>query len=232
MSGLVLVLRPEPGAGATCEKAQRLGLEAVAAPLFSVRALAWDAPDPALFDALLLTSANAARHAGPKLHAFLSLPCHVVGEATAEAAVEAGFGDVRIGAGDGAAALSKVSGRRVLHLCGREHLALERAGTIVERRIVYSSDAVDRLPAEAAVALRRGAVALVHSPRAGALFARLIGEAGVARSSVRIAAISESAASAAGAGWAAIGWAARPRDEALLELARQLCQTEVGRVRE
>ena len=37
----------------------------------------------ASFDAVLLTSANAARQARPKIEPFLGLPCHVVGDATA-----------------------------------------------------------------------------------------------------------------------------------------------------
>lgn len=232
MSGLVLVLRPEPGASATAEKARRLGLEPVCAPLFSVRPVPWEAPDPAAFRAVLLTSANAARHAGPQLQPFLSLPCHSVGEATAEAAREAGFGEVRVGPADGAAALAGVSGERILHLCGRDLLPLERPGVEVERRAVYAADPVEALPREAVAALERGALVLIHSPRAGALFARLSMDAGVARSSVPIAAISEAAAAAAGSGWRSARWAERPRDEALLELARQLCQTAAGRVRE
>jgi len=232
VSGLVLLLRPEPGASASAERARRLGLEAVAAPLFVVRPVAWDAPDALSFDAILLTSASAARAAGPQRERFLRLPCHTVGEATAAAAREAGFSDVRTGPADGGAALAEVSGERVLHLCGRDHIALERRGLTVERRIVYAADAVEALPAEAAAALDRGALALIHSPRAGAVFAWLADRAGVPRASVSLAAISEAAAVATGAGWRSIACAGRPRDEALLELARQLCQTADGRVRE
>ena len=43
----LLVLRPEPGASATVERARALGLDAVAMPLFEVEPVAWDAPDPA-----------------------------------------------------------------------------------------------------------------------------------------------------------------------------------------
>jgi len=207
-------------------------MEPVIAPLFTVTPLAWRPPDPGSLDAVLLTSANAAREGGPQLQRFLALPCHAVGEATADAARAAGFRDVRSGAADGAAALGGMAGTRVLHLCGREHLPLERAGVSVDRVVVYAADAADVLPGEADAALERGALALLHSPRAGALFARLADEAGVARGSVAICAISEAAAASAGAGWRSAHWAERPRDEALLELARQLCQTGGGRVRE
>ncbi|HEX9931738.1 MAG TPA: uroporphyrinogen-III synthase [Allosphingosinicella sp.] len=222
MTGLVLVLRPEPGASETAARARRLGLEPVAAPLFAVRALAWEPPDPADFDAILLTSANGARHAGPGLAAFRHLPCVAVGEATAAAAMQAGFPDVRTGPGDAGAALATIGDRRVLHLCGREHLPLDHAR--LARRIVYASDAVGELPETARAALGGGALALIHSPRAGALFALLADAAGLARPAIALAAISEAAATAAGRGWRSLAAAARPRDEALLELAAELCK--------
>lgn len=232
MNGLVLVLRPEPGAGETAERARQLGLEPVKAPLFAVRPLAWTAPDGS-FDAVLFTSAHAARLGGPQLEAFRHLRCIAVGEATAAAARAAGFGDVRIGAGDGAAALAEVpSGSGVLHFAGRDHLPLQREGVAVVRRIVYAADAADGLPAEARRALAAGALALIHSPRAGTLFGTLVDRAGLPRPATAIAAISEQAAAAAGPGWRAVAAAARPRDEALLELAAALCQTRAGRVRE
>lgn len=222
----ILVLRPEPGAGETAARARALGLEPVIAPLFSVRALAWDKPDAARFDAILLTSANAARAGG--LGAYTRLPCFAVGEATAKAALLAGFADVRTGRSDGAAALAEAAdwgARRILHPCGRDHIALEQDGLTLERRIVYAADAVAALPAEAAAALQDGAVALLHSPRAASLFSTLVGD----RGSVTIAVISPAAAAAAGSGWALVASAARPRDEALLELARELCQTAGGK---
>lgn len=228
----MLLLRPQPGASASASRARELGLEAVVAPLFTVRAVDWDPPEPGSIDAVLLTSANAAREAGPQIEPFLLLPCHTVGEATASAARAAGFADVRTGSADGTAAIAGIAGERVLHLCGRDHLPLERPGLVLERRIVYASDAVEALPAKAAEALQGGALVLIHSPRAGALFATLADDSGVSRATVSVAAISDAAAAAAGAGWRSIACADRPRDEALLELARQLCQTEAGRVRE
>jgi uroporphyrinogen-III synthase len=65
-----------------------------------------------------------------------------------------------------------------------------------------------------------GALALVHSPRAGALLARLVAD----RDAVAVAAISDAASDAAGEGWRAKAVAAAPSDEALLELAAKLCQ--------
>jgi uroporphyrinogen-III synthase len=176
----------------------------------------WDALDPKSFDAILLTSAHAARAAGAD--SLASLPCYTTGETTAEAARCAGFGDVHAGSGDGGAALAlaRRDGRmRVLHLCGRDHIELPG----VERRIVYAADPAEKLPEAAREALARQAVILIHSPRAAALFATFV----EARDGVRLAAISAAAAEAAGEGWAVKAVAARPRDEALLEVAAKLC---------
>jgi uroporphyrinogen-III synthase len=219
----LLILRPEPGASETAARARALGLEPVTAPLFAVEPLPWDPPDPAGFDALFLTSANAARCGGPKLALFAGLPCWTVGGATAAAARAAGFEDVRTGPSDGAAlagAAARAGVRRALHLHGRDHVPLAGAGLHVEGRAVYASEAATALP-EAAAALRRP-VALIHSPRAGALFASLV----PAKSGIVVAAISPAAADAAGTGWARIAVARAPRDEALLELAMKLCNNE------
>ena len=87
----LLVLRPEPGASATAERARKLGLDPVLLPLFEVEPIEWAAPDPSTFDALLLTSANTIRMGGNQLERLRGLPVHAVGQATADAAHEAGF---------------------------------------------------------------------------------------------------------------------------------------------
>jgi uroporphyrinogen-III synthase len=212
----VLILRPEPGAGETAARARARGLAPIVAPLFAIRPVAWEVPDSEAFDAVLLTSAHAARSARPG--SLISLPCYATGEATAAAARAAGFDEVHTGPGDGEAALALATrdGRsRVLHLCGRDHVVLPG----VERRIVYAADAAEKLPEAARDALAQDAVVLIHSPRAAALFASRVGE----RSRIRLALISAAAAAAAGGGWAEKAVAARPRDEALLEVAAKLC---------
>jgi len=211
----VLILRPQPGADETAARARALGLEPVVAPLFTVRPVDWDVPDAGDFDAVLLTSAHAARGIPRRL---TSLPCYTTGEASARAAREAGFGDVLSGPSDGEAALAmaRSDGRsRLLHLCGRDHVALGG----VERRIVYAADALAALPDTVREALAADAVVLLHSPRASALFAGLVEN----RRGIRLALISGAAAVAAGEGWAEKAVAARPRDEALLEVAAKLC---------
>ncbi len=209
----LLILRPEPGGSETAARARAMGLEPVLAPLFAIRPVAGPAVDPSGYDAVLLTSANGARHAPAGLAA---LPCFAVGERTADAARAAGFADVRTGPSDGAAAAAMMAAAgvgRALHLCGREHLPVETAGVAIERRVVYAAEPVER------ERLDGPAVAMIQSARSGARFAEL----GAERAAIAVAAISPAAAEAVGDGWAAKAVAAAPRDQALLELAAQLC---------
>lgn len=212
----VLVLRPEPGAGETAARARAMGLEPIVAPLFTIRPRAWTPPDPGRFDAVLLTSPNAPRQGGGGMTPFLGLPCYAVGERTAKEARAAGFTDVRTGCSDGAALLAlaeRDGARSLLHLCGQDHVDLDRVTSLP----VYAAESSGSLPPDLTET-----VVLIHSPRAGARFAVLTGKR---REAIRIAAISAEAAAAAGSGWRSVAIAAAPRDQALLELAVKLCQT-------
>lgn len=219
MSRPLIVLRPEPGASATAARACAAGWDPVVAPLFTVRAIAWPPPDERP-RALLLTSANAARLGGDGLAALTNLPVYAVGAATADAARRAGFTRIVTGDGDAAAILTRAAGEGVthlLHLAGREHRAVGLDGIRVERRIVYAADPVAALP-DAAWTVLPQAAALLHSPRAAALFATLVDP-----SDVMIAAISPATLAAAGPGWRAAAAAAAPTDASLLAVAAGLC---------
>jgi|1186.fasta_scaffold41271_2 uroporphyrinogen-III synthase len=212
----VLVLRPEPGASVTVEQARERGLHAVASPLFEVQPVAWKAPDAAGFNGLLLTSANALRYAGGQLQKFRALPAYVVGEATGEAARDAGF-DVAASGDDGVDRLlgSIEPDLKLLHLCGQHHREAAAARQKVTAIPVYAAKAVDDPGLDAA----EGAVALIYSPRSGRRFAELVAN----RASIAIAAISGAAADAVGAGWERIETAQEPTSNALLALAARLC---------
>ena len=203
-------------------------METTLAPLFEVRPLAWNAPDPTDYDALLLTSANAPRHAGPELTKLAALPCYCVGEGTAAEAVRRGCARPTVGPGDAAALLTVMAAegvRAVLHLRGRDHIAVRHSQLSIHGITVYAAEPADRLPHSAITAIEAGALALLHSPRAACCFGELVGAAGLDRGKIRIAAISEAAADAAGPGWASRAIADAPRDQALLELAAKLCNT-------
>lgn len=203
-----------------------MGLTVTVAPLFTVRGVAWQAPDAGRFDVLMLTSANALRCGGPQLADYRALPVFAVGEATAVAARAAGFADVRAGDRDATVLLDMIAAAghaSVLHLAGREHRAAEHPALTIERMVVYAADPAEALAESAHAALAEQAVVLLHSPHAARVFAQMVGD----RARIRIATISEAAAEAAGGGWAAVVVADRPDDTAVLAAAARLCD-QVG----
>ena len=211
MSRPALVLRPPPGDASTAERLTAVGIPAIRLPLFAIVPVPWTMPDGA-FDALLLTSANAARHAG----APVALPTIAVGAATADAARDAGYDVMAVGHDDAAAALMLAhehSWRRVLRLAGRERTPLEG----VTDAIVYASEARPVLPDTMRIA--EGAVALLHSARAARRFAELVDRDAIPRTTIRLAAISAKVAAVADTGWAAVAIAATPDDHALVRAA-------------
>ena len=213
----LLLLRPEPGLSESAERARAMGLEVITCPLFRVEPVEWSAPDPAGYDALLLTSANSVRHGGQGLEGLKSLPVHAVGAATAAAAKEAGFQVETVGSGSAADLLSSLPpSLRLLHLAGQDRREQESANR-ADIRIVYRSVAIEtpELPS-----LDRLVVA-VHSPRAGVRLAELADR----RSKTAIAAISAATAAACGNGWERVEVAEGPEDPSLLALAAMLCHT-------
>lgn len=224
MTRPLLVLRPEPGSAATAARAQALGLDAIAVPLFEIVPLVWDAPDPSRFDAVMVTSVNALRHGGDAVRRYAGLRAYAVGEATAAALAEAGFGDVRIGPGDAIGLIDLlVNDRvgRVLHLCGADRREPDPRGLAIERVAVYAAREI-ACPEDFEAAITRRPVAMVHSPRAAARLAALVTD----RGRIPLAAISANAAAAAGEGWEAVAVADAPTDQALLAIAARMCKQE------
>ncbi|MEH3122681.1 MAG: uroporphyrinogen-III synthase [Sphingomonas phyllosphaerae] len=205
-----LVLRPEPGNARTCAALAAAGIEPVALPLFAAVPVAWSPPDPADYDAMLLTSAQAVRLAGDGLARLAGLPVVAVGGATAATARAAGLDVAVVGEGDAAAAVARAGAfPRLLHLAGREHVAQAGVATLT----VYASGAMPVAPRALTAAL--DAVVLLHSARAAQRFALLAEH--LARHRIRLAALSPAIAVAAGAGWAGVIVADRPDDRALIE---------------
>lgn len=209
----LVVLRPEPGGSRTAARAEAMGLQPRLLPLFTIVSIPWAAPDPAEFDTIVLTSANAVRHGGEQLHKLKGLPVHAVGEATAALARDAGFRIASVGRG-GSGEMMLPPSQRLLHLAGRDHV-----GTGATRVIaVYEARAVDSPPGLDQI---RDCVVAVHSPRAGRRLAELVTE----RAQIAIAAISPAAAEACGTGWHELRVAEAPHDAALLALAARLCES-------
>lgn len=227
----VLVTRAEPGAAETARRLIDLGYAPVVAPLLSV-AVNEDAQlDLAGVQAVLFSSAAGARAFAQIAHRA-DFPALCVGEATALAAREAGFTDVRAADGDAEslAALARAAldprAGAVLWASGadisRDIAAdLRAAGFDARRAIVYRAEMAEHLPEAAVHALRseKLAAVLFHSARAAEAFARCAADAGLADRASRLAAICISprvAAAAQALSWARIAAASEPSEDALL----------------
>jgi len=218
MSLPVLVLRPDPAAARTAARVAAMGREPLCYPLFVLAPLDWTPPDPSGFDAVLVSSANAMRLGGAGLSALTGLPAFAVGEASARAARDAGFGPVRVGGGDLAATIPEIAqtgAQRILHLSGTQVRPCDPGLLSITRIPVYGTTPVGTAEGLAALIDPHDRLAaLVHSPRAGERLSGLIGDSD--RSRIAIAAISPAAAQACGAGWRSVGAAAAPQEDALL----------------
>lgn len=181
----LLVTRPEPDATRTAAALRALGHDVMVAPLMRVETIAAEFAGP--FDAVLMTSANAARAAAdhPRVRELASLPCFTVGDRSAEAA-RAIFRDVV--SADGAlgdlvalVAARLPAGARLLYLAGEDRAgdlgaALGAHGFTVETVTLYRAVALDALPGKVVPAELDGV--LHYSRRSAATLLRLSERAG------------------------------------------------------
>ena len=160
----LLVTRPEPDATRTAETLRARGHEVLVAPLLATLAIAADFAGP--YDAVLMTSANAARAlAGhPRRGELARLPCLTVGGRTAEAARAAGFTDPISADRALSDLVDLVAARfdrsaRLLYLAGEDRAGdlagdLARGGIAVDTVVIYRALAAEKLPAHLAEALK------------------------------------------------------------------------------
>lgn len=222
----VIAIRPEPGLSSTLAQGAACGLEIAGFPLSQVVACEWDLPDPAGFDALLAGSANAFRNGGPQLQALAQLPVLAVGQATAEAAAQAGFQVAATGAGGLQVLLDTVGSRypRLLRLAGEDHVPIDLpAGCELTTRVAYRVQDTE-IQNDCRSILADGALVLLHSAGAAAHFAAECDRLGLDRSRIALAAIGPRVLQAVGGGWRAARAAENPSDAELLALARHMCQ--------
>jgi uroporphyrinogen-III synthase len=124
VSLLCLVTRTQPGADTTAALLQARGLHAIAIPAAKIMPTGASVNTGGV-QALLMTSAAAARSTLAN-DAIRALPVYAVGDATAQAAIAAGFETVISAGGDGAALAvlaadrMKPSDGALLHLRGQE----------------------------------------------------------------------------------------------------------------
>ncbi len=216
----VAITRAEPEASRTAARVRARGAEAIVAPLIAIVPCGYDTNTEGA-QAIIFTSTNGVR-AFPDARGARDRLVLTVGDATAEAAREAGFSDVRSADGDVNAlvALAKreldPARGKLIHIAG-DHVAgdlggeLRTAGFSVERRLAYASVAAAPLPPALNGPLD---IVLFHSPRAAQRFIEL-----GAPNAANLVAGCMSAAIAEAAGkvsWRRIITAPRPREDDLL----------------
>lgn len=221
----ILIIRPQPGNDASARRARDAGFDPIQLPFFEVCPRVWQASDPAQFDALLITSANAVRHAGDGLSAYRGLPVHSVGQNTADAVSASGLKLASVGQNGVQEALrAAISAgyQRLLWLSGEDQTDFDIPAEMqIETRVTYSSEPVI-LPVDAADIIGSVDIVALHSARAARQFAEFVDSGAQSREDIRIAAFSNAIAESAGPGWRGIAIAERPDDQALLSAARAL----------
>lgn len=187
MSARFLVTRTLPQAQSTAAAIRARGGEAFLAPMLSVRTIA---ADTSLEDVQILafTSPNGVASFAAQTQAGRGLPASCVGEATAQAAREAGFQSVASADGDVAALTALIrrsaapGAGKIVHVSGADTVGdlagdLTAAGFTAERRIFYAADPADRLPPgiEARLAANPPGLdaVLFHSTRGARIFTGL-----------------------------------------------------------
>lgn len=216
----VAITRAAPEAQKTAERVRARGAEPVLAPLLTIVPCGYDTNTEGA-QALIFTSSNGV-HAFPDARGARHLPVLAVGEATAAAARETGFADVRSADGDvnALAALVKATlspgAGKLIHI-GGDHVAgdlsgqLSSAGFKVERRVAYAAVAAHAAPEAFNGPLD---IVLFHSARAAEAFVAL-GAPG-AENLVAGCLSPAVANAAAGARWKRVITAPAPRENDLL----------------
>lgn len=225
----VLVTRPAAESEALSAALAEAGWRPLLWPLLDVVPRP-GAPDANGVQAVILTSANAARACPASNLSAQPAHCLCVGEATARAAREAGYCGVEATGGDAEALAAAVRVRltpadgALLFLRGEQVAAdlaamLREAGFSVREAVVYAAEAATAAPEIVAAALAAGevAAAMFFSPRSSAVFARLAEPFRAGLGATRAVAISPRAAEPlSGLGFAAISVAQVPRSDAML----------------
>jgi uroporphyrinogen-III synthase len=189
----LLVTRPIDEAERTTLRLRKLGHEALLAPMLRIGAIDDATWDDSGWQAVLMTSGNAARMLAlhPKRAGLLSLPLFAVGGRTADAARAAGFTDVISAEGDAGDLVRLVGsripprGEKLLYLAGDDRARdlpgeLSAHGLAVETVVVYRAAAC-ALDAQAQHAMARGGIdgVLHYSRRTAEIFVRSVNEAGL-----------------------------------------------------
>ncbi len=191
----LVVTRPSGDSEELATVLRHDGHDVIVEPLLEIVPRETTRPILSRYQGLLVTSANGMRYlavdgVGP---GCLGLPVYAVGDASRDAARQAGFSNVESAAGDLAALVALVRERvdpesgPLLYPTGSKVAGDLRAmlgthGYAVERAVLYDAVPVDRLKTATAQALERGGVdgVLLFSPRTAAIWTDLVCRSGLA----------------------------------------------------
>jgi uroporphyrinogen-III synthase len=215
----VWITRAQPGAARTAARLTALGFEPVVAPLLAIRPLpdALDAaPDFASVAALAFTSPNGVSAFAALTPDLRDLPVFAVGDASAEAAREAGFTDARSAAGDIHALARLIAASPIQGLIlapGAREPAGDLPALLPEHKIqrlpVYAAEETGApVPAEFDALL-------LHSPRAARALAAIL-PPGAAKNRLAVCISAAAAAPMAGFSFAEIRTADAPDENSML----------------
>ena len=230
-----MITRPRKDAETLVELLSRRGVGTVVDPMLEIVLLTLPEDlDLESVQALLVTSANGAR-ALSTASRRRDIPLLTVGPTSAMEARREGFRDVTAADGNVRALADLVrrrldpGGGRLVHVTGRV-VAGDLSGTLaadgfeVDRIVLYEAQAAKTLSAETVESLTEGTLdaVLFFSPGTAATFARLIGQAGLTETVVRVRAFCLSPAvvqAASKLAWRSICTAVRSDQAAMIDLA-------------
>jgi uroporphyrinogen-III synthase len=230
----LLLTRPEEDSIALRDALRRIRVESFITPMLEIENIPGPAISTENLQGFLVTSANGVRALAARTDKR-ELPMYAVGDATARAAMEMGFGAVTSASGDVDDLATLVK-----HACdpadgGFFHAAgtvtagdlsgqLSEAGFQVIREKIYEAKPVDTLPYDAAIALKTRTIqgVVLYSPRTAETFVDRVNKAGLMMmlAHVQLIALSQNVRNAAGTTWSGIIVARQPTQESLLNAVR------------
>lgn len=181
----VMITRPVEDAVPLAAELRERGIDSLIVPLMTIRYRPGPPLDLIGVQALLVTSANGVRAFAARNPERDRLVC-AVGQATAQAARDAGFLRIGTAAGDVGSLADMVrrtlnpAGGALLHIAGSILAgdlagALGNAGFRCRREVLYDALKVERLPEDAVTQMREGALdgVILYSPRTARIFVDL-----------------------------------------------------------
>jgi uroporphyrinogen-III synthase len=231
----LLITRPREDAESFAAAVRALGIAPMIEPLFEIEPAASTPLDFTGVQAVLLTSRNGAR-ALAAATAQRDIRVYAVGDGSAAAAREAGFGRVLSADGDVDALAAKVIAElqpahgTLLHVAGKAVAgdllgSLSAAGFAARHVVLYAARLIDRLSPSCRAALAAGRIDAVafFSPRTAAAFVRLVRAEALEGTCTAMTSFCLSSAVATEIrplAWRRVAVADRPNQTALLQLLR------------